>query len=86
MSTEKQFDAVIEHCKNIFIKKTIDYGTAWRVLRTISVVDQIFIKALRIRNIQNLQQQKVEFVRLTGTILRAQQAVTVGIGILRSFL
>jgi hypothetical protein len=59
MSTEKQFDAVIENCKNIFIKKTIDYGTAWRVLRTISVVDQIFIKALRIRNIQNLQQQKI---------------------------
>lgn len=60
MSTEKQFDTVIEYCKNIFTKKTIDYGTAWRVLRTISVVDQIFIKALRIRNIQNLQQQKVD--------------------------
>jgi hypothetical protein len=60
MDTAKQFDAVIEYCKNIFIKKTIDYGTAWRVLRTISVVDQIFIKALRIRNIQNLQQQKVD--------------------------
>ena len=60
MNTEKQFDKVIENCKNIFIKKTIDYGTAWRVLRTISVVDQIFIKALRIRNIQNLQHQKVD--------------------------
>ncbi|HYJ63311.1 MAG TPA: DUF1599 domain-containing protein [Parafilimonas sp.] len=60
MDTAKQFDAVIEYCKNIFIEKTIDYGTAWRVLRTISVVDQIFIKALRIRNIQNLQQQKVD--------------------------
>jgi hypothetical protein len=59
ITTEKQFDAVIEKCKNIFIKKTIDYGTAWRVLRTVSVVDQIFIKALRIRNIQNLQQQKI---------------------------
>jgi hypothetical protein len=60
MATEKQFDAVIEYCKNIFLKKTIDYGTAWRVLRTISVVDQIFIKALRIRNIQNLEQQKID--------------------------
>ena len=60
MDTEKQFDAVIEYCKSIFIKKTIDYGTAWRVLRTISVVDQIFIKALRIKNIQNLQQQKID--------------------------
>src|SRR5947208_13908686 len=59
-TTENQFDKVIEDCKTIFLKKTADYGTAWRVLRTISVVDQIFIKALRIRNIQNLTEQKVE--------------------------
>lgn len=59
-TTEKQFDKAIEHCKNIFLKKTVDYGTAWRVLRTISVVDQIFIKALRIRNIQGLAERKVE--------------------------
>jgi len=59
-TTENQFDKAIERCKNIFLKKTIDYGTAWRVLRTISVVDQIFIKALRIRNIQSLPEQKVE--------------------------
>lgn len=59
-NTENQFDIVIEACKNIFIKKTIDYGTAWRVLRTISVVDQVFIKALRIRNIQGLTERKVE--------------------------
>jgi hypothetical protein len=59
-TTEKQFDNAIESCKSIFLKKTIDYGTAWRVLRTISVVDQIFIKALRIRNIQSLTERKVE--------------------------
>jgi hypothetical protein len=59
-TTESQFDKVIERCKNIFLKKTTDYGTAWRVLRTISVVDQVFIKALRIRNIQNLTNRKVE--------------------------
>ena len=59
-NTENQFDIVIEACKNIFIKKTIDYSTAWRVLRTISVVDQVFIKALRIRNIQGLTERKVE--------------------------
>jgi hypothetical protein len=58
--TENQFDEVIEHCKAIFLKKTNDYGTAWRVLRTISVVDQIFIKALRIRNIQGLTERKVD--------------------------
>ncbi len=59
-TTENQFDKAIERCKEIFLKKTIDYGTAWRVLRTISVVDQIFIKALRIRNIQSLTERKVD--------------------------
>ena len=58
-TTDKQYDAVIASCKEIFIKKTRDYGTAWRVLRTISIVDQIFIKAQRIRTIQEKRQQKV---------------------------
>ena len=60
VTTEQQFDKAVEDCKTIFLKKTNDYGTAWRVLRTISVVDQIFIKALRIRNIQSLSEQKVD--------------------------
>jgi hypothetical protein len=59
-TTQQQFDKTIETCKNIYLKKTKDYGTAWRVLRTISVVDQIFIKALRIRNIQSLAERKVD--------------------------
>lgn len=57
--TNQQYDKAVEQCRDIFIKKTKDYGTAWRVLRTISVVDQIFIKALRIRTIQDLQTQKI---------------------------
>jgi hypothetical protein len=57
--TNQQYDQAVEQCRDIFIKKTKDYGTAWRVLRTISVVDQIFIKALRIRTIQDLQTQRV---------------------------
>ncbi len=57
--TNAQYDAAVKQCRDIFIKKTKDYGTAWRVLRTISVVDQIFIKALRIRTIQDLNTQKV---------------------------
>ena len=57
--TSQQYDQAIETCRDIFIKKTKDYGTAWRVLRLISVVDQIFIKALRIRTIQDLGTQKV---------------------------
>jgi len=57
--TSTQYDLAIARCSDIFIKKTKDYGTAWRVLRIISVVDQIFIKALRIRTIQNIGTQKI---------------------------
>ena len=58
--TSAQYDQAIAACSDIFIKKTKDYGTAWRVLRIISVVDQIFIKALRIRTIQDKGFQKVD--------------------------
>jgi hypothetical protein len=58
--TSAQYDMAIASCSDIFIKKTKDYGTAWRVLRIISVVDQIFIKALRIRTIQDKGFQKVD--------------------------
>jgi hypothetical protein len=57
--TSVQYDEVVAGCRDIFLKKTKDYGTSWRVLRTISVVDQIFIKALRIRTIQEKQTQLV---------------------------
>ena len=57
--TNKQYDQVVEACREIFLKKAKDYGTAWRVLRTISIVDQIFIKAQRIRTIQEKGEQKV---------------------------
>lgn len=59
MNTNLQYDQAIGQSRDIFIKKTKDYGTAWRVLRTISVVDQLFIKALRIRTIQDLNTQRV---------------------------
>jgi Nucleotide modification associated domain 1 len=58
-TTDHQYDQVIQSCKEIFIKKAKDYGTAWRVLRTISIVDQIFIKAQRIRTIQEKGNQKI---------------------------
>ena len=58
--TEQQYDAIIEKCKSIFVAKTFDYGTAWRVLRTISVRDQIYIKAQRIRTIQEKGVQKID--------------------------
>lgn len=59
MSTIEQYKSVVAQCQDIFLKKTTDYGTAWRVLRTISVVDQIYIKAWRIRTVQEVGEQKV---------------------------
>lgn len=59
INTDKQYDEAIRACKEIFVRKAMDYGTAWRVLRTISIVDQIFIKAQRIRTIQQTGKQKV---------------------------
>ena len=58
--TNQQFDSVIKNCEEIFIKKTKDYGTSWRVYRTISVADQIYIKAKRIRNIQEKKIQRID--------------------------
>ena len=50
--TAEQFGAQMKVCRDIFYKKTNDYGTAWRILRPSSLTDQIFIKANRIRSIQ----------------------------------
>ena len=57
--TSKQYDAVIATCKNLFIKKMSDYGCAWRILRLPSLTDQIFIKAQRIRGLQQNAVRKV---------------------------
>lgn len=59
MDTIQQYQNAVEKCKDIFLKKTKDYGTSWRVLRTISIIDQIFIKALRIRTIQEKKTQLI---------------------------
>ncbi len=58
--TELQFKENIEICTNIFEKKAIDYGTSWRILRTSSLTDQIFIKANRIRSIEEKGEQKIQ--------------------------
>ncbi len=50
---------MVEDCKQLFARKTEDYGTAWRILRVPSITDQIYIKAQRIRSIQEKGQQKV---------------------------
>ncbi len=57
--TEVEYQAVINVCKELFIKKTKDYGTAWRILRPSSITDQIFIKAQRIRTLEETGINKV---------------------------
>lgn len=59
-ATEEQYNEVVAVCKNLYLKKVTDYGVSWRVLRTISIVDQIYIKAWRIRNIQETGTQKID--------------------------
>jgi len=57
--TEKQYDVAIAACRELFVKKMNDYGTAWRILRPKSLTDQIFIKAQRIRSIEEKGTQKI---------------------------
>jgi hypothetical protein len=58
--TSNQYNAVIETCRALFINKMKDYGSAWRILRLPSLTDQIFIKAQRIRGLQQNKEQKVD--------------------------
>ena len=60
VTTSSQYDTVVSQCKDIFLKKMEDYGTAWRILRVSSITDQIFIKAQRIRSIEEKGVQRVE--------------------------
>lgn len=58
--TSKQYDEIVERCRSLFIKKMTDYGSAWRILRLPSLTDQIFIKAQRIRQLQENDVRKVD--------------------------
>jgi hypothetical protein len=58
--TSFQYRKIIAVCRTIFVKKTSDYGTAWRILRLPSITDQIFIKAQRIRSIQEKGGQLID--------------------------
>lgn len=76
-NTSEEYLQVIKKCRTIFSKKTKDYGTAWRILRPISLTDQIFIKAQRIRTIQETKENKVgesiegEFIAIINYCLMA---------------
>ncbi|MCL5245274.1 DUF1599 domain-containing protein [Cellulophaga sp. 20_2_10] len=59
-NTSEQYDAVIKECRELFQKKMKDYGSAWRILRLPSLTDQIYIKAQRIRGLQENDVRKVD--------------------------
>ena len=75
--TSLEYTNVINVCREIFSKKTKDYGTAWRILRPSSLTDQIFIKAQRIRTIQETGENRVgerveeEFIAIVNYCLMA---------------
>lgn len=76
-TTNTEYANVINVCRDIFTKKTKDYGTAWRILRPSSLTDQLFIKAQRIRTIQETGENKVgeniedEFVAIVNYCIMA---------------
>ena len=77
MNTLENYDLILAACRDLFLKKTHDYGTAWRILRLPSVTDQLFIKASRIRTIQEVGYQQIaddvneEFVAIINYCLIA---------------
>ncbi len=59
-NTSQEYDKIVSHCRSLFINKMSDYGSAWRILRLPSLTDQIYIKAQRIRSLQQNQMRKVD--------------------------
>ena len=74
--TLRQYETMVKSCRDIFLKKTVDYGTSWRVLRLISILDQLYIKAKRIRTIQEKGAQRV------GEDIRGEFQAIVNYGII----
>ena len=76
--TLKQYDEALSKCSDVFLKKTKDYGTAWRILRPSSLTDQIFIKAQRIRTIEETGENRVgenvvdEYIGIVNYCIMAQ--------------
>lgn len=85
-NTAAEYDAVIKICKGLFMKKTRDYGTAWRILRIESITDQIFIKAQRIRTLEEKKVSKVnedinsEYIGIVNYCLIAMMQLDCGPG------
>lgn len=84
-NTSQEYDAVISVCRDLFTKKMKDYGSAWRILRLPSLTDQIFIKAQRIRSLQENDVRKVnedesgEFIGIINYSIMALIQLELGI-------
>ena len=74
--TTQQFEQVMASCRELFAKKLHDYGAAWRIMRPVSVTDQIFIKANRIRSLET------KGVSLVGEGIRPEFVAIVNYGII----
>ncbi len=83
--TLEEYDRETQKCRDLFIRKTRDYGTAWRILRLPSLTDQLFIKAQRIRQLQEIDQRMVdegevsEFIGLVNYALMALVQIELGV-------
>jgi hypothetical protein len=84
-NTSEQYDVVIEKCRQLFFNKMKDYGSAWRILRLPSLTDQIFIKAQRIRQLQENETKKVdedeisEFIGIVNYAIMALIQLEIGV-------
>ena len=83
-NTSNEYDSIIKICTDIFTKKLKDYGSAWRILRTTSLTDQIFIKAKRIRSIEEKGVSKVdegirsEYIAIVNYCIMAMVQIELG--------
>jgi len=84
MDTTTEYNAVIKYCKDLFIKKSKDYGTSWRIMRLSSITDQLYIKAKRIRTLEVKKVSKVgddiadEFVAIVNYCVIALMQLDLG--------
>ena len=86
-NTSAQYDEVVTRCRDIFSKKMVDYGSSWRILRIPSLTDQIFIKAQRIRTLQETGENKVgegiegEFMAMVNYCIMALIQMELGVSV-----
>ncbi len=86
-NTSQEYDKVISVCRELFLKKMKDYGSAWRILRLPSLTDQIFIKAQRIRSLQENEVRKIdedetgEFIGIINYCIMALVQIDLGVAV-----